>query len=387
MNFRFTDYLTGAVFLLLFFGHSTTSHSQSYHTVDSVNHAFMPALAYNSDFGFMGGGLMNRYHYKTDIKPFYSYTILSAILSTKGMALGKIFIDKPQAFGKNIRITTNLSLSRFLEDTYYGIGAYHKLPDEPGINSSYYLFKSLGIRFENIIRFPLHHYSATNQIDIMALANFMYETPWDNKDERLISIDKPLGFTKSRSFSIGTGLIWENRDSEFRPTKGNYLFSSFEIAQTWFGSSYNHFIFKYNMSHYSTFHVFKDITFASRFSFSSTSGDVPYWRLAYAGDEETLRGYPYHRFLDDNLILLNNELRTWLIKFKPLNAEFGGNLFFDIGRTFPNGVSAESVYNDLKYTFGFSGVASFFTPDFILRMDVGFSEEDMGIYFTAGYMF
>ncbi len=59
----------------------------------------------------------------------------------------------------------------------------------------------------------------------------------------------------------------------------------------------------------------------------------------------------------------------------------------DAGRTFPNGMAFSSVLDDLKYTFGFGGNMSFLNPNFILRGDIGFSEEDYGVYFTAGYMF
>ena len=58
-----------------------------------------------------------------------------------------------------------------------------------------------------------------------------------------------------------------------------------------------------------------------------------------------------------------------------------------MGRTYPNGESFDNIFNDLKYSYGLGGTSSFFTPDFVLRCDVGFSEEGVGVYFTAGYMF
>lgn len=100
-----------------------------------------------------------------------------------------------------------------------------------------------------------------------------------------------------------------------------------------------------------------------------------------------MRGFPENRFRDDNALFLNTELRTWLFEFPAHDIKFGGTLFADVGRTFPNGTSLNSVFSDLKYVFGFGGNSSFFNENFIFRGDVGFSEEGYGIYFTAGYMF
>ncbi len=375
----------GAVILLLFC--SPQLKAQQIVVTDSISTAFLPALSYNSDFGFMFGGLVQRYHYKKEQPPFFSFLTIAGIISTKGLASGFIELDKPNAFGTETRLIASVYGARFLNDPFFGIGNYQKIPNSTRTSDDLYFFQSFSSGFDIRARYPLRISSTGKHFDLLSILTFDYETPWDNGTDRLIMQQAPLGVDGGRTLYLGTGFVWEGRNSEFRPTSGRYAESTIQTSQDWLGSSYSSFTVDGEMRNYISFFLLKEITLANRFYFKHTSGDVPYWNLAYAGDEESLRGYPARRFLDDNVLFLNTELRTWLFKIKAIKGEFGGTLFFDIGRTFPNGESLRTITNDLKYSFGFGGTSSFFTPDFILRTDVGFSDEGVGIYFTSGYMF
>lgn len=364
-----------------------TSNARQQMPPDSLEFAFLPAIAYNSDFGLMGGGLFNWYHYKDDLLPFNRYVQLIAIASTKGLYTFQFLIDKPKAFGTEFRITNEFYVYRFFQDTYYGIGNYSKLSDPPAGKPDYYSFKSFSFGSDNEIRYPLYKNTSGKQFDIKGVANLKYETPWDNGDDRLITIEEPLGFSGGRTFMLGAGFTWEGRNNEFRPSSGTYAASDLLLSQSIWGSSFNFTQFKFDTRSYFTFHLIKDVTVANRFYLEMTSGEVPYWKLPYVGDEETIRGYASRRFQDDNAFAFNSELRTWLFSVPSIEAEFGGTLFFDLGRSFPNSATLNDITSDLKYSFGFGGTASFFSPNFIIRGDFGFTEEDLGIYFTVGYMF
>ncbi|MEQ9266398.1 MAG: BamA/TamA family outer membrane protein [Balneolaceae bacterium] len=377
------------VYILLLFTFCITfqAFGQESSSQDSISFGFLPALSYNSDFGLILGGLGSRYHYKENSTPFYSYYNIAAVLSTKGLASIRLLTDKPNAFNKDIRVTNTLFLSRFFEDNYFGIGNYDKITDTPEGLPDFYNFQSFSVGFRNIVRFPLIKSETSKQLDINTIINLGYETPWDNDSDRLISSSQPLGVEGGRTFMVGVGMVWEGRNHEFRPSKGNYLETSFEIGQKFWGSSFNNSIFKFDARQYLSFFLIREITFANRILFNHTNGQTPYWQLSFAGDEETLRGFESKRFLDDNSIIYNTELRTWLFDIESIETKIGGTLFFDTGRTFPNGMSLSSVTSDLKYSFGFGGLVSLFTPDFIVRTDFGFSEEGLGVYFTSGFMF
>jgi outer membrane protein assembly factor BamA len=354
---------------------------------DSVDFAFLPALAYNSDFGLMGGGILSRHHYKNNQSPFYSYVLFNAIVSTKGLFSSSVIFDKPKVFNTTQRLTIEGFLARFLQNQYYGIGNYQKLPDAPEGNPDYYLFNSFSAGLDLTVRRPLIEFNNQAQLDLFGLLSFEYRTPWGNEGNRLIMIDEPQGIDGAQSSVIGAGLIWENRNSEFDPTTGTYFKGGVETGQEFLGGSSNFFALKTDARAYTSFYLIRNITFANRISFNHTSGSLPYWKYSELGGELNMRGYPENRFRDHNALFLNTELRTWLIEFKSVDIRLGGTLFMDVGRTFPNGMPLSSVFDDLKYTFGFGGNSSFLNPNFILRGDVGFSEEGYGVYFTAGYMF
>lgn len=364
-------------------------HAQSPTLADSIEFAFLPALSYNSDFGLLGGGVSNWYIYRKDVYPFYSFVNVSGILSTKGLASFSLTFEKPEIFETDMRLDSDFFVFRFFEDNYFGVGNYDDLPDAPADKPDYYLFKSFGVGLRTDLRIPVLQTNTSNRLDAIASLEFDYETPWDNGSKRLITeaSEQPLGYKGGNTLLLGTGFIWEGRNSEFRPTSGSYAETHLKLGNTTWGSSYNNFILRMEASHYFSFFLIREITLANRISVHHTAGEVPYWKLAYAGDELTIRGYPARRFLDDNAAIINSELRTWLFDLPSIDSRIGGNLFFDIGRTFSNDTPFDVWTQDLKYSFGFSGTASLFTPDFIIRGDVGFSEEDIGIYITTGYMF
>lgn len=365
----------------------STSSEPTQAVSDSVELALLPALAYNTDWGVVGGGILSRYSYKNQIEPFHSYFTVFALASTNGLFASSFFLDKPQIFGSDQRFSFEAYLSRFFQNQYYGIGSYNKIDSEPEENPEYYLYESFTSKIELILRRPVANFSNSSRLDVYGILNANYRTPLGENNGTLIAQDRPVGIDGAHTISLGSGLIWENRDNEFDPSTGSYANIGFQVANKVIGSGYNYITADLDLRGYIPFHLLRDITFANRISFTHTYGSLPYWKLADLGGEETMRGYPENRFLDDNVIFLNTELRSWLWEFPDHNIKIGGTLFADIGRTFSNGAALNNVFNDLKYTFGFGGNSSFFSENFILRGDVGFSEEGYGIYFTAGYMF
>ncbi len=371
--------------LLLFFKTNRTVYAQQAAVVDSVNIAFLPALSYNSDFGLVGGGILNFVHYKRDYSPFYKHASLNGLISTRGLASVSLLFDKPNLYNSPLRLTGELFIDRILEDAYFGIGNYDEISKDNRRSGVYY-FKSFSVGGNINFRYPVNTIYLNNLEFITSLL-FEYSTPWDNKMDKLIMNERPLGITGNTTVQIGTGFILESRDNEFRPQTGSYLKILANFGHHWVNNNKFSTGFNADYRQYLSFHLIRDITFANRLYFENTASDIAFWQLASLGGKNTLRGYPIRRFIDNNALVLNSELRTWLFKIDALKSEFGGNLFFDVGKTFPNNSSLKEIVNDLKYSFGFSGTAAFLNPDFILRIDVGFSDESIGIYFTTGYMF
>lgn len=364
-----------------------SAKAQNTTPTDSTKLAFLPAIAYDSDLGVIAGGIASRYRYRGEMKPFYSFLNMYGLITTKGLISVFVEYDKPYIFGSDKRFYTETFVSRFTGNQYYGIGNYDKLPDALIDSSDYYFYNSFSIGFDIMLRKPWLQKTNGKQLDVYGKAVFEYETPWGNEDDQLLVADQPTGVDGSHISALGGGIVWEGRNNEFNPTTGTYARAGAEIGSKLIASSFNYLLLETDMRAYTSFTMLREITFANRLTVKHTSGTVPYWKMPALGGGDMMRGYPEYRFRDDNSLLLNSELRTWLFEIPSITSKFGGTLFTDIGRTFPNGESFDTIVNDLKYTYGFGVTASFFTEDFILRTDVGFSEEEYGVYVTAGYLF
>ena len=92
---------------------------------------------------------------------------------------------------------------------------------------------------------------------------------------------------------------------------------------------------------------------------------------------DAMRGYKSNRFADKGKILINAEYRF------PIWWRFGGNLFVDAGSVFPSFRISEMK----KFIADAGWGLRFYMPDFVVRFDMGFSQEGIGIYFNFGHIF
>ncbi len=136
------------------------------------------------------------------------------------------------------------------------------------------------------------------------------------------------------------------------------------------------------------FQLFNWLTVANRLEARHAQGDVPYWEMSTLGDSYTLRGYPLNRFRGNTSLAYTLELRSWIVKFPRMhNLKFGVQFFTDTGRVFTEQDDLNDLFEGYKQTVGFGGAMSIFNPDFILRGEIGFSEEVSRIYIGVGYLF
>ncbi|MHB8056192.1 MAG: BamA/TamA family outer membrane protein, partial [Candidatus Aminicenantales bacterium] len=85
----------------------------------------------------------------------------------------------------------------------------------------------------------------------------------------------------------------------------------------------------------------------------------------------------FNRFLDKGKFLANIEYRF------PIWWVFGGNVFVDAGNVWPN---LEKV--DLgKTVFDYGVGLRLYMKDFVVRVDIGFSDEGSRLYFNFGHIF
>ena len=350
---------------------------------DSVSTAIVPAAGYSSNEGFIGGVIFSRYDYRGNHKPFNNLLETSAIASTKGFVEVEARYEQTQTFGREIRSIADIYFYRYTQDQFFGIGNETTFTDDQW-EDEYYFFRSVGFSLDYRIRKPIYE-RGRKQLDLQFGAATEYHIPYIIKEQSSFALQPPNGSEGGWVNNLNTGLIWENRDSEFDPHRGNRAELELRAAPKWIGS-YGLATARLELRQY--FYLFDWLTVANRLEAHHAAGDTPYWELSTLGDKKTLRGYPLNRFKGNTSLAYTLELRTWLLKFPELyNLKFGGQFFTDTGRVFSETDDVSDLFEGYHQTVGFGGAMSIFNPDFILRGEIGFSEDVSRIYIGIGYMF
>lgn len=388
MSRRLTSTYLAALGFLLLLGVSDLSHAQMRTGsvgADSVQSSLFPALAYDSDVGFIFGGLYSRIDYRGNVRPFNNYIKSTAIVSTKGMVSFELEYDQTRSFNSDIRSTYTLYAYRFTHDYFFGIGNSTTY-DEDLFDEEYYFYESKKINLAYEGRLPLHVNRRTGQrLDFLFGAGIKYENPSVKKPESRFNLDQPRGIKGGWINSFSGGVLWENRNSEFDPTSGNRFKLKVRLAPEFLFSKYGMTSIEGDFRQY--FHLFNWVTIANRLQLHHTTGDVPYWELAALGNNETLRGYPLNRFMGQSSVAYSLEARKWILTFPRYAIKLGGHVFTDVGRVFTRQDDWSDLTSGYKQTIGVGGAISLFSPDFILRGELGLSEDTPRVYVGIGYTF
>ena len=176
-------------------------------------------------------------------------------------------------------------------------------------------------------------------------------------------------------------LKYDTSDSQIHPTRGVRFILQDDWAADFMGSrdaAFNRLTV--DLRKYQRVFGAKDV-FAVRALAQYVGGDdVPLFDHASLGGGNTLtamRGYKLNRFLDRGKFLVNAEYRF------PVVGRLGANVFCDTGTVWP---SLRGI--DLgRIAFDAGAGLRFYMPDFVVRVDVAWSKEGMGLYFNFGHIF
>lgn len=349
---------------------------------DSISTALVPAVGYSSNEGFLGGIIYTRYDYRGNQQPFNNYLESSAIATTKGFIEVDVRYEQKETFNRDLRSIADIYFHRYTRDTFFGVGNETTFSKDLWENE-YYYFETVSFGLDYRIRKPVYE-DENRQLDIQIGAATEYHIPYTRQQQSSFAQQTPNGSEGGWINNINAGMIWENRDSEFDPHRGNRAEIEVRAAPKLI-SSYGLATARLELRQY--FYLFNFLTIANRLEGRHATGDVPYWEMSTLGDKETLRGYPLNRFKGNSSLAYTLELRTWFLKFPDIyRLKFGAHMFSDTGRVFSKFDNNE-FFDRYKHTWGFGGAMSLFNPDFILRGEIGFSEDVSRIYVGVGYVF
>lgn len=383
--FRPRSLITWLLFLPAFLALARPAHGQFLPEPagsDSIKQALVPVAGYSSDIGLMGGVLYSRYDYTGNVRPFNNYIKSTAVTSTKGFVKVEGLYEQTQTFGRNIRSSYQLFFNRLANNNFFGIGN-NSTYNEQLWDDEYYFFESVSVSLDLAYRKPLYE-DTGSRFDILGGLGLAYQIPYVRQDNSSFNQRMPNGSEGGFVNYLSAGFVWENRDNEFDPKTGNRAQLKIRFAPK-FASEYALTTFRLDLRQY--FYIFDFLTIANRLEARHAAGDVPYWELSTLGDDFSLRGYPLNRFQGNTSLSYNLELRSWMFTFPEYAVKIGVHLFTDAGRVFTGEDDAADLFEGYKQTLGFGGALSLFNPDFILRGEMGFSENVRRIYVGIGYTF
>lgn len=349
-----------------------------------IKYGLLPLVSFNTDDGIYLGGEVQRYDYRDQL-PFRSYTVVRASYKTIGAFGLAITRDQVRTFGTDIRTASDLLITQNLGDYYFGDTEKFEFNRARFDTSNYYAFKSFRVNVGVVSRYPLQFGEGISRLDFKVGLRFVYETPWGTPSSRFMHQKNITGSEGAFLSFIETGIYLERRDSEFRAVRGYSIDAGVKYAPPIIGT---HHTLLNNVQLKAFIPVVEElpISLAMRISLQTTVGDTPYWFKPSLGGVGTIRGFIYRRFVSDNALSYSVEVRSWLLKFPWKNLEFGLTAFADGGRVFTN-QNWRGIFNHHNSSLGLGGVMSIFTPDFIMKYEMGFSKEGAGVYLGTGYSF
>lgn len=348
-----------------------------------VNYSFYPILGYSSDMGLFGGGLFQRIDYADGMRPFLSNTVADIIGSTSGLWAGAIEYERTRLLGMQLRTRSILDAERNPINNYFGIGNQSELSTAEFDEGLYYLLqRRVNARFE--MRKPLHLLEGKGVVEGVFRLKVSYtDNEGRGSDTRFIQ-SPPPGAEGGWVSTVGAGLIYDIRNSEFDPRSGIWAEIGSDFSPKVAGKDYGFSSYFADFRSYTS--VTENTVFAQRVAAEHSYGSAPFYELPTLGNKYGLRGFALNRFIGESSVLYMAEVRSWLFHLLDDQVKFGGHLFYDTGRVFSAADSA-GLLNNWKRTWGFGGSMSAFNPDLIFRGEFGFSSESYRIYAGIGYAF
>ncbi len=330
-----------------------------------------PILMYDTDIGFGYGGRVKFVDYLRKKES------LDLILfnSTKGerwyvftFSVPDFEIRQGRTYG--LSFDFKAEYDKFLNYGFYGLGPGTA---EDGRTLLTYEMINLPIVFGR---------GLTPHLVLEASYTLRWTRYLEPREGAFIDVIAPLAAAGRTFVPIASlALKYDTSDSQIHPTRGLRLTVQDEIAAGFLGSreaSFNRLTL--DLRKYLRVFGEKDVFAVRALAQYVGGGAIPLFDHASLGGGNTLtalRGFPLNRFLDKGKFLVNAEYRF------PIVWRLGGNVFADAGTVWP---SIGEI--DLGRLAADAGLGlRFYMPDFVVRVDVAWSKEGMGLYFNFGHIF
>jgi len=323
-----------------------------------------PILMYDSDigFGFGGKGIVKNWLHKNE-----SFDLM-LFGSTKGEQKYSFIFSMPdyeirQGTLYAVALDLRMEYNKLLKSNFFGFGNSTKDND--------FQFPREASKVELTLSRAFHE-------KLIGELGFRYTFfsvyGFDPEWETMMSGIPGAGENSISSFY--TKFRYDTRDSQIHPSRGFKVEIQAELGIKLLNSDWNYQKVRVEFSMYRRLFSQKHIL-ALRCWMQHVKGEAPYLELSKIGDGWTSRGYKAERFLDNAMALYSIEYRF------PLLRKLGGVLFTDAGRVWPE----LWKFNFRDYHFNVGLGMRYYLANFVVRFDMGFSNEGSRMFFNFGHVF
>ena len=328
-----------------------------------------PILMYDTDIGFGYGGKARLVNFLS-VNESFDFTLFNSSEGERWYIFTFSIPDTEFRQGKKYSLSFDLSAEydKYLNYYFYGTGADSREDDQTAFT---YEKKELFLRLGR-------GFSSRFVVDVGYFFRNIYY--FDVEEDRPFT-DTLEAVGEQFSPFVSFVVRYDTSDSQIHPKKGFRLIFQSDVASELLGNK-NASFYRLTLDFRKYFLLFgqRDVL-AFRTLVQNISGEeIPLFEMSVLGggsEMTAMRGYSLNRFVDNGKFLVNAEYRF------PLWKSLGGNIFLDSGLVWPSW--SEIDLNKVKVDVGWG--LRYYLRNFVVRFDMGFSDEGTGIYFSFGHVF
>ncbi len=200
------------------------------------------------------------------------------------------------------------------------------------------------------------------------------------EDDGLLAETRPLGVEGGRISGFGGAVNYDDRDNLFSTATGTFAEVGFLLSRAATGSNYDFSKYTADYRRFISIGADKKSVLALNAYAEFSTGEVPFYQLAFLGGSRRMRGYVDGQYRDRHYAATQAEYRF------PIFWRFGGVVFASTGGV---GSEVSDIPGNLRFAAG--GGLRFLLNEqegINIRVDYGIGEEgSSGFYLTIGEAF
>lgn len=332
----------------------------------------------NSDDGLVYGlgGQWNYYDYR--VEPYSHSFSISGAHSMKSQAYEFVAIGDFNKFIEGANFNIESIVMRHDKSRFFGIGN-ETVFDENFLDDEYYHVGQRKLSIKGLFTFPLSNKTH------LGIGLSIENTEIRKTANSLVDETELKGKENNTFISFLSEIKFDSRDNKYAAYKGLYLKLAAEQYPILFNNYSDPFgSLSFESRTYISGNTITHHTLAIKTIGKFMWGNYPFYKSAFVGGSNSLRGYSIHRFRGDASFAIQSELRFLIgtvTLFIP--GQFGINLFADAGRVFMKNVSSQIWHVSQGGGLWFS----ILDREIVISFNTAKSPEELTFYLNIGQSF